>query len=135
MRSIFMSDKSKPEAGSIVWADLTIENAEKIRDFYSQVVGWQFSPVSIGDYKDYNMNSPESGNTRAGICHGRGVNANLPPYWLIYITVKDVESSAKKCREQGGKILVEPKKMGDYGRYCVIQDPAGAVAALYTPSE
>jgi predicted enzyme related to lactoylglutathione lyase len=130
-----MSNKSGTEIGSIVWADLTIENAEKIRDFYSQVVGWQFSPVSMEDYNDYNMNSPESGNTRAGICHARGGNANLPPYCLIYITVEDVESSAEKCREQGGKILVEPKKMGDYGRYCVIQDPAGAVAALYTPPE
>jgi hypothetical protein len=24
--------------------------------------------------------------------------------------------------------------MGSYGRYCVIRDPAGAVAALFTPA-
>jgi hypothetical protein len=25
--------------------------------------------------------------------------------------------------------------MGGYGRYCVIRDPAGAVAALFTPAD
>lgn len=125
-----MSDK-KPEVGSITWVDLTVPNAEEMRDFYSRVVGWKPSPVSMGDYDDYNMNAPGSGNAVAGVCHSQGVNAGLPPQWLIYITVEDVDQSAQRCVEQGGKIVVAPKDMGEYGRYCVIQDPAGAVAALF----
>jgi hypothetical protein len=81
------------------------------------------------------MTSPESGTTMAGICHSRGVNADLPPQWLIYFTVKDADAAAKKCEEMGGKIIAGPKDMGKYGRYCVIQDPAGAVAALFSPKE
>jgi predicted enzyme related to lactoylglutathione lyase len=127
-----MSDKN-PEIGSITWFDLTVPDAEGVRDFYHEVVGWKPSPVSMGDYDDFNMNTPESGKTITGICHARGGNAHLPPQWLIYITVEDVDESARRCVELGGKIITEPKDMEGYGRYCVIQDPAGAMAALFAP--
>lgn len=125
-----MSENKLPEIGAITWTDLTVKNAEQIKAFYTEVVGWKSESVAIGDYEDFSMNTP-GGNTVAGICHARGVNASLPAQWLIYITVADVEKSVARCSELGGKILVEPKEMGDYGRFCVIQDPAGAVAALF----
>jgi predicted enzyme related to lactoylglutathione lyase len=128
-----MSEKIKPEIGAITWTDLTVPDADDVRDFYSEIVGWKFEPVDMGGYNDYNMISPSTGNTNVGICHARGVNASLPPQWLVYITVEDVDKSAAKCIELGGKIIMEPKKMAGYGRYCVIQDIAGAVAALFTP--
>ena len=129
-----MSDAEIPAPGTIIWTDLTVENADKLRDFYSDVAGWEASPVTMGDYQDFNMNSRSTGKPVAGICNARGPNAELPPQWLIYITVEDVAASASKCEALGGKVIVGPKGMGTYGRYCVIQDPAGAVAALFTPA-
>ena len=64
-----MSQKEKPEVGSITWFDLTVPDAEKVKDFYSKVVRWKAAPVSMGDYNDYNMNSPDSGKTNAGAIH------------------------------------------------------------------
>ncbi len=130
-----MSDTNHQEVGAITWTDLTVSNAEQVKNFYSAVVGWKSDPVSMGDYNDFNMNAPASGKTVAGICHTRGVNADLPAQWLIYIAVEDVEKSAKRCIELGGKVLAGPKGMGGYGRYCVIQDTAGAVAALFEPAQ
>ena len=51
------------------------------------------SRFRYGGYADYCMNEPESGQTIAGVCHARGVNANLPPQWLLYITVANLETS------------------------------------------
>lgn len=116
------------DIGSIGWVDLTSAEAPRLREFYEKVVGWEPQAVSMGDYEDYNMLKP-AGGAVAGICHARGVNADVPPQWLIYITVSDVKKSAALCREQGGSVLVEP---GDDG-ICVIRDPGGAVAALYQP--
>jgi predicted enzyme related to lactoylglutathione lyase len=130
-----MSDINKHEAGAITWTDLTVLNAEEIKTFYSEVIGWKSEAVSMGDYNDFNMNLPASGNTIAGICHKRGANAELPAQWLVYLTVADVDKSAKRCVELGGKVLTGPKDMGGYGRVCVIQDPAGAVAALFEPAK
>ncbi len=121
----------KPEVGSIMWFDLTESNAEELKDFYSKVVGWKSAPVSMGDYNDFNMNSPDSGETKAGICHKRAGNAELPSQWLIYFTVRDVNESAGECKASGGKVIAGPKDMGKFGRYCVIEDPASAVYALF----
>jgi predicted enzyme related to lactoylglutathione lyase len=125
-----MSNSEESSIGSIAWRDLTVENAEEIRDFYKDVIGWESSPVSMGEYNDFNMLSPTSEETVAGICHARGTNANLPSQWLVYIVVENVDESAARCQKLGGHVLVGPKSMGG-GRFCVIRDPAGAVCALY----
>ena len=47
-----MADEIK-EIGQIVWADLTIPNAEKVREFYLSVTGWEATEFKMGDYSDY----------------------------------------------------------------------------------
>lgn len=125
-----MSENTK-QPGSIAWVDLTVDRAEQIRDFYQSVVGWSVSEVDMGGYQDYCMLPSAAEQPAAGICHARGVNSDLPGHWLIYIVVADLDASVARCLELGGKVLSGPKKSGEKGRYCVIQDPAGAVAALY----
>ena len=124
---------SKEPIGSISWTDLTVSNAEEVRSFYQAVVGWSSTPVEMDGYNDYCMTSPPDGKVAAGICHARGSNASLPAQWLIYITVADLEQSLKACRSGGGKVLAGPREMTDHGHVAIIQDPAGAVAALFQP--
>jgi len=111
--------------------DLTVDNAEQLRDFYAGVVGWKAMPFDMGDYEDYAMASPESGTAVAGICHALGRNAELPSQWLIYFTVEDLEASVSRCLESGGEVLAQPRQAGQSGSYAVIRDPAGAVCALF----
>ncbi len=129
-----MAEK-KNTIGSINWVDLTVNDAGEIRDFYREVVGWNISEVKVGGYSDYCMNEPENGTTVAGICHARGENAHLPAQWLVYINVEDIDRSIARCTMRGGKVIAPLRVMGDQGRYCVIQDPAGAVAALFEPTK
>ena len=120
------------EIGKVGWIDMTVENATEMRDFYTAVVGLKPEDVSMGDYADYNMTMPASGEPVAGVCHARGGNADLPSGWLIYFVVEDVDQSAKVCRDNGGKIIVEPRSLAG-GQFCVIEDPNGACSALYQP--
>jgi len=124
-----MSTKEEPAIGDIFWTDLTVKNAAEIKEFYSQVVGWSASPHDMGGYHDFDIKTPAEGQIVAGICHARDSNANLPAQWLIYISVENVDESARRCQELGGRIVDGPRAMGK-SRFCVIQDPAGAVAAL-----
>ena len=121
---------STPPPGTISWQDLTVADAEKVRDFYTAVVGWAPTAVSMGTYSDFVMTA--DGTEVAGICHARGANAELPPVWLIYITVEDLDHSMAECLRLGGALVAAPRGYGG-GRYCIIKDPAGAICALYQP--
>lgn len=122
-----MSDT--PIAGEIVWRDLTVADPAPLKAFYADVVGWKFSEQAMGDYADYNVEVPSSGEVVAGLCHARGANAGVPPQWLVYVAVENVAASAQACVALGGKVLDGPRDMGG-SPFCVIQDPAGAVLAL-----
>jgi predicted enzyme related to lactoylglutathione lyase len=111
-----------------VHLDLTVPNADEVRDFYAAVIGWRPEPLDMGGYADYMMIAL-NGEWGAGICHAHGVNADLPPQWMVYIAVDDLDQSLKTCVEQGGKLVTGIRDAGG-SRYCVIQDPAGAVMAL-----
>lgn len=119
-----------PPVGSVAWFDLTVPNADEIRDFYAAVVGWSASDVDMGGYADYTMYREGAEDPVAGVCHARGVNAGLPPQWLMYVIVDDLDRSMARCTELGGQVIAGPKPMGITARYCVVQDPAGAVAGL-----
>ena len=125
-----MSQPEVPPFGIVAWTDLTVSDAEVVRDFYKAVVGWEAVPVPMGAYADYQMNAAGTDQPVAGVCHARGVNADLPPQWLLYVTVPDVDASIRACTEGGGSVIAGPRGMGAYGRFCVIRDPAGAVMAL-----
>jgi predicted enzyme related to lactoylglutathione lyase len=122
-----------PRPGAITWTDLTVADADRLRDFYQSVIGWAPEPVAMGGYADYVMNDA-GGAATAGICHARGSNADLPAQWLVYITVDDLEHSVAECQRLGGSIVAPPRGYAG-GRYCVIKDPAGAVCALYQPPD
>ncbi len=126
-----MSADNTKKIGAIEWRDLTIEHAEQAKDFYAEVVGWEAEPVSLGDYNDFNMNLPGSGETIAGVCHARGSNANMPPQWMMYVRVADAQASAESTVKLGGEIIDGPRTMGGE-TYFVIRDPAGAVLTVFS---
>jgi predicted enzyme related to lactoylglutathione lyase len=109
-----------------------VTDANPIRDFYAEVAGWQPQAVSMGEYEDYNMLPEDGEQPSAGICHARGKNAALPPQWIIYITVKDLDQSIDRIRALGGEII-DVRRQDDSTGFCVFRDPAGAVAAVFQP--
>ena len=117
--------------GQIGWIDLTVLDAVALRDFYESVTGWTPSPVEMGGYQDFCMLPPGEAQPVAGICHARGQNAGIPPVWLVYITVADLDQSLRRTEDRGGRILRPATSMGAHGRYSIIADPAGAVCALF----
>lgn len=116
--------------GTIAWRDLTVENAVEVRDFYASVVGWSFEGLSMGDYEDFVMMPSGSTDGVAGICHARGANVGIPPVWLIYVTVINLDASLAAVEAGGGEVVSGPREVGN-DRMAVIRDPAGAHLALY----
>ena len=124
-----MADQEKQPIGSIGWRDLTVENAPALRDFYTAVVGWSVEEASMGDYSDYVMKDA-NGKAVGGVCHARGTNADLPPQWLVYVVVENLEKSLDETMKRGGDVVAPPRGLMG-GKMAVVKDPAGAVIALW----
>ena len=121
-------------AGRISWLDLTVSDTSSTRDFYRQVIGWSVQDVEMKEagerYADYEMLA-EDGTAVAGVCHARGVNAGLPPVWMIYLPVGDLAESLRRVAEEGGEVIRATK--GEHV-YAAVRDPVGACLALVPAS-
>ena len=126
-------NKPKPKYGQFFWCDITVEDANSLKDFYQEVVGWQVHPIGMKDgdesYDDYAMMIDEE-TSGGGVCTKRGVNSNIPSQWIMYINVENVEKSLNKALELGGKLIKEGRKKDGTYQYAIIQDPTGAVFGL-----
>ncbi|HEY3331607.1 MAG TPA: VOC family protein [Capsulimonadaceae bacterium] len=123
-----------PKIGSIAWIDLTVPDAENVRNFYQSVVGFNFAATNMGDYEDYTLTTPDEGKAIAGVCHARGMNASLPPQWLPYFMVASVTDSVMAVTASGGEVVSGPMEAGGGSSFCVVKDPAGACCALMGPT-
>lgn len=129
------TDAAEPAApvGRILWLDLTVTDATSTRDFYQQVIGWSPEEVALKDgaerYADYNMLG-EDGTPAAGVCHARGGNADLPPVWMLYLPVGDLDESLRRVEEEGGRILKAVRSKEGELHFAVVQDPVGVFLAL-----
>ena len=70
----------------------------------SAVAGWTPHDVSMGEYNDFAMSTPGSEEVAAGVCFARGVISGIPPQWLIYIAVENLDQSAERAVELGGAV-------------------------------
>lgn len=122
-----MSDN---KIGTMAWLDLSVGNADEVKSFYQDVIGWKVDNISMGNYDDYAMLEPSNDEPVAGVCHAQGVNKELPPAWLPYFLVADIEHSIAVVQANGGALVTNIKSMGN-DKYAVIKDPAGAVCAIY----
>lgn len=121
---------SDSKVGSMAWLDLSVNNADEVKSFYQDVIGWNVEDVAMGEYNDYVMLEPISGDAVAGVCHAQGPNTDLPAAWLPYFLVEDIEASVLAVQNNGGSLVTEIKSMGS-DKYVMIKDPAGAVCAIY----
>ena len=55
----------------------------------------------------------------------------MPPHWRVYVRVASADAAALRAKELGGTVVAAPIDVGDAGRMAVLQDPTGAVLAVW----
>ena len=58
--------------------------------------------------------------------------AGTPSFWMPYFQTTDCDASTAKATGLGAKIMVPPRDIPKTGRFSVLQDPQGAMFALFT---
>lgn len=126
--------KPNPKLGTVGWLDLTVDDAGRLRDFYAAVCGWTPKGVAMGEgtYEDFAMQDAD-GRAVAGVCFRRDENAKLPPVWIPYVVVEDLDASVAAAIERGAGVIDDRRPHG--GTMVVLKDPAGAVFSLFAPGD
>ncbi|MDB9525603.1 VOC family protein [Oscillatoria sp. CS-180] len=122
--------------GTFCWVDLATTDAEASKKFYTQLFGWTATDVPAGEAGTYTMLEKAGKNVCALYQMDEVMQQQSPsPYWLSYVSVQNVDDSTEKAKTLGGQILQTPCDVMDSGRMSLIQDPTGAVFALWQPGQ
>lgn len=116
--------------GEICWVDAVQPDLEEGKRFYGEVLGWTFGETQ-----------EEHGSYTQAFTNGKNVAAimpappggQVPAAWTIYFYSSDAAATAERIREAGGRIVVEPMQVAEFGTMVVAADPAGAVFGVWQP--
>ncbi len=112
-----------------VWHDVMTTDVKAAEDFYSKVVGWRCEDSGMPG-QSYTL--LYNGDVQVGgIMPVPEENKGMPPMWMGYIGVDDVDAHAQKVTAAGGKIWKGPQDIPGVGRFAVAADPHGAGFILF----
>ncbi|NET30965.1 MAG: VOC family protein [Cyanothece sp. SIO1E1] len=116
--------------GAFSWCELMTTDTSAAKEFYSQLFGWSMrdEPMPEMIYTVVQTGDKEVG----GIMPMPPDAKDMPPAWGTYVTVDDVDTTAKRVQELGGNVIVPPTDIPDVGRFCLFQDPQGAAMSIIT---
>ncbi|MCJ7538157.1 MAG: VOC family protein [Desulfobacterales bacterium] len=117
--------------GKFVWFDLFTHDLQSASHFYKELFGWSFYPAEAGG-KFVKTIIREGVPIANAIQINRKKNKINESRWLGYISVENVDRSAKLVEQNNGTIYMRPKELPNRGRVAVVMDPQGAAFAIVT---
>jgi uncharacterized protein len=127
-----MQEAPEYKPGTFCWVELATSDGVAAKSFYTQMFGWDYEDMSMGPdgvYSVLKLNGKDVGGlyqlTPDMTAQG------IPTHWLSYVSTTSADESAAKAKALGATIIFGPVDVSTVGRMAVIQDPAGAVFALW----
>lgn len=123
-------DEQFKQHGAFSWNELMTADVEAAKAFYTRLFGWSTRDMTMPGmtYTVIKSGSKDIGGIMPMPPDAKG----MPPMWGAYVTVDDVDATARTAEQLGARILVTPRDIPDVGRFCVIQDPQGAALSAIT---
>ena len=129
-----MPDVTGYTQGTPSWIDLSTTDTEGALAFYSALFGWVNDPQEMGPDSFYYMQRLR-GKAVCGL-YGQmeeDTQRGIPSHWTTYITVDSADDAAARAEQAGGTVLAAPFDVFEAGRMAILQDPEGAVFAVWQP--
>ena len=116
------------EPDTLNWNELATRDIDAAKDFYGAVFGWggQTQDFEGTTYTMWTIGDRPVGGM---IQMNEQWPADIPPHWMAYIAVADVDATAAKVAALGGTVPVPPSD-ASFGRFAVCNDPHGAVFSI-----
>jgi uncharacterized protein len=109
-----------------VHLELNTPDLEAAKAFYSNLCGWTFTDMPMGEHGTYSVFKPASG-PGGGIMSMPGA----PTAWLAYLGVEDIRVATDKAASLGATIIKDSEEVPNMGLFTILIDPTGAMIALW----
>jgi predicted enzyme related to lactoylglutathione lyase len=112
--------------GAMCWNELATPDLDGAAAFYGGLFGWtvEETPGMESRYLVIKNRGANNGGMR------EPQPPDVPPHWLVYFAVADIEQALAKVAQLGGTKLAGPIEL-PMAKIGVAQDPQGATFALY----
>jgi uncharacterized protein len=112
------------QVGALVWNELATTDMDAATSFYGELFGWTFTP--------FEQAVPYSVITNHGRSNGGIVVPEdpVPPCWLPYFGVEDLDASSAAVDRLGGRKHLGPIEL-PMAHIALVADPQGAAFFLY----
>ena len=119
--------------GKFVWYELLTTDTAQAKEFYTSVIGWEAKDASIPGVPYTLLNIGDA--SAAGLMDMPDTLRSMgaKPFWLGYVGVDDVDSTASLATEKGATVHRAPADIPNVGRFAVLGDPQGAPFAVFKP--
>jgi predicted enzyme related to lactoylglutathione lyase len=115
--------------GKFVWFEHMSNDSAAAGRFYASLFGWTVGNVDMGG-QPYTMIS----NGAEGIGGLRTV-PGAPSAWMSYLSVADVDASARAAAAAGAKIVMPPTEFPPVGRGATLVDPTGGTFSVWKSAQ
>lgn len=124
---------SKSYLGTPCWYELATSQGTlpAAAEFYGQVFGWAIADAGMEGF-DYRLASA-GGDAVAGLMEMPGDVAGMPPFWMIYFAVDDIEALVRDATAAGARIHRPLTDIPGTGRFALLADPQGAGFGVLQP--
>lgn len=119
--------------GLFSWTDISLPDPVAGATFYRELFGWD-AEEQHDDHGNhiYTMFRLEGRDVAGmGPLPPEMQGQDIPPMWLSYISVDDLEDAISTVESNGGSLMMPAMDVMTAGRMALVADPAGAVVALW----
>ncbi|MEU2861512.1 VOC family protein [Streptomyces mirabilis] len=116
--------------GALGWVELLTRAPDRAVEFYTTVFGWTVNPSE--HYTQWGIEGADFGGM---VAMDDNFPHAVPPHWLPYFAVEDVDATANATVGAGGGILMEPTSVPQGPRIAVLRDPQGAFFGVHVAGE
>jgi len=127
-----MATITQHAVGTFCWPELATIDQPRARSFYTQLFGWEVREQDMGEAGTYTLLRKDDRDVGALYQLSKDQREQgVPPHWLSYVAVDSADRAAEQAVRLGAKPIMAPLDVYDIGRMAVLEDPQGAVFALW----
>lgn len=128
-----MTAGPKYSHGHFVWREIMTTDVEDAKGFYGELFNWTFEDAQMPGTTYWLIKA--GGREVAGAMPMPPEAGEIPPHWMSYVSVPDVDATTEAATAAGGSVGVAPTDIPPVGRFSVFGDPTGAWITAFRASD